>query len=86
MNTAAQKLPGRPDSGVPGLTITGPRVERAEEVLTPEALGLLADLHRRFNPRRLELLEARRARQAELDAGKLPDFLESTRAVPGRQR
>ncbi|MFO1402512.1 MAG: malate synthase A [Steroidobacteraceae bacterium] len=81
MNTAAQKLPGRLESGIPGLAITGQRVERAEEVLTPEALKLLADLHRRFNPRRLELLAARRARQAELDAGRLPDFLAETRAV-----
>ena len=81
MDNAAQKLPGRPESGIPGLAITGQRVERAEEVLTPEALNLLADLHRRFNPRRLELLAARRARQAELDAGALPDFLAETRAV-----
>jgi malate synthase len=81
MNTAAQKLASRPESGVQGLAILGQRVERAQEVLTAEALELLADLHRRFNPRRLELLAARRARQAELDAGKLPDFLEQTRAI-----
>ena len=29
-------------------------------------------LHRGFNPRRLELLERRKARQARLDAGELP--------------
>jgi malate synthase len=81
MNNAAQKPPGRPDCGIPGLSLSGQRVERSDEVLTSEALNLLVELHRRFNPRRLELLAARRTRQAELDAGRLPDFLAETRAV-----
>ena len=81
MNNAAQKPSGRPDCGIPGLGLSGQRVERSEEVLTPEALNLLVELHRRFNPRRLELLAARRTRQAELDAGRLPDFLADTRAI-----
>src|SRR5207302_7993890 len=34
-----------------------------------------------FEPRRRELLERRRLRQAELDAGKLPDFLPETKAI-----
>jgi malate synthase len=81
MNTAAQKLASGPQARIQGLTLAGQRVERAEEVLSAEALGLLAELHRRFNPRRLELLAARHARQAELDGGMLPDFLEQTRAI-----
>ena len=44
------------------------------EVLTEDALALLARLHRRFGPRRAELLEARRRRDEELEAGALPDF------------
>ncbi|HSC79219.1 MAG TPA: malate synthase A [Chitinolyticbacter sp.] len=48
------------------------------EILTPEALAFVAKLHRRFNGRRQELLAARTLRQAELDAGKLPDFLPQT--------
>src|SRR5579863_3257098 len=67
----------------PRWEITGPWVERSEEVLTPLALQLLASLHRRFNPRRLELLAARERRQVELDAGKLPEFLPGTGAVAG---
>ncbi|TLY58736.1 MAG: malate synthase A [Gammaproteobacteria bacterium] len=59
----------------------GPKLERSEEVLTPLALQLLASLHRRFNPRRLELLAARAKRQAEFDDGALPDFLRATEAV-----
>ncbi|HEY6451034.1 MAG TPA: malate synthase A [Steroidobacteraceae bacterium] len=50
-------------------------VARAEEVLTPEALGLLLALHRQFEPRRQELLAARQRRQMEFDHGALPDFL-----------
>jgi malate synthase len=59
----------------PKIEISGPWVERSEEVLTPLSMQLLASLHRRFNPRRLELLAARAQRQAELDAGALPDFV-----------
>jgi malate synthase len=61
--------------------ILGPQVERSAEVLTPLALQLLASLHRRFNPRRLELLAARTARQALIDDGALPGFLPATAAV-----
>jgi malate synthase len=53
----------------------------SSEVLTPEALEFVADLHRSFNPRRLELLRARTERQARFDAGELPDFLAETASV-----
>ena len=43
-------------------------------VLTPEAIGFVEKLSRRFEPRRRSLLEARRVRQRELDGGALPDF------------
>ena len=62
-------------------TVTGPAVSRGAEVLTPEALGLVAALHRRFDARRLELLEARRDRQAGFNAGELPDFLDETAEI-----
>ena len=52
-----------------------------EEVLTREALDLVARLHRELNPRRRELLERRRERQAELDAGGLPRFRSDTKDV-----
>lgn len=50
-------------------------------VLTPEALALVAKLHRAFEPRRQELLQARIARAQRLDAGEMPDFLPQTRAI-----
>src|SRR5207248_974616 len=81
MNAESQaRLYSREPTG-PKLEVLGPRVERSEEVLTPLALQLLASLHRRFNARRLELLNARARRQALLDDGSLPQFLADTAAV-----
>jgi malate synthase len=64
--------------------ILGPPLERSREVLTPLALQLLQSLHRRFNPRRLELLAARAERQRQLDDGALPGFLPATAAIRER--
>jgi malate synthase len=63
------------------ITFSGPAVARGEEVLTPAALAFVAELHRRFDRRRRELLAARQARQARFDAGETPDFLPETQAV-----
>ncbi|HEY6482148.1 MAG TPA: malate synthase A [Steroidobacteraceae bacterium] len=65
----------------PKVEVTGPWIERADEVLTPLALQLLASLHRRFNPRRLELLAARQSRQRQWDAGEQPQLLPGSAAV-----
>jgi len=51
------------------------------QILTPEALALLAKLQRKFGARRRELLAARAARQKEFDAGRLPDFLPETKKI-----
>ena len=61
-----------------GIRLTGPSVDHAEEVMTPEALAFVAHLHRSFDHRRRELLAARTERQAAFDAGALPDFLPET--------
>ena len=50
-------------------------------ILTPQALAFVAKLARKFEPRRRELMAARALRQAEFDAGKLPDFLAETQAI-----
>jgi malate synthase len=52
-----------------------------EEILSPEALSLVARLHRELNGRRLELLDRRQERQRELDAGVRPDFLAETQEI-----
>ena len=49
---------------------------QAQRVLTPEAISLLARLHRALAPRRRELLDARQTRQAAFDRGELPDYLD----------
>ncbi len=54
---------------------------RQAEILTDEALAFVADLHRRCNARRLELLARRMERQKLFDAGQLPHFLTETKAV-----
>jgi malate synthase len=55
--------------------------ERDRQVLTPEAVEFLVSLQRQFNGRRKELLAARVARQARLDAGERPDFLPETKTI-----
>jgi len=64
-----------------GVEITGPHGDRYDEILTPEALDLIAALQREFGGRRGELLAARAARQEELSAGAMLDFLPGTRQV-----
>lgn len=53
------------------------------EILTPEALSFVANLHRQFNPTRQALIQRRAERQQEIDAGVMPDFLQETAAIRG---
>jgi len=64
-----------------GVEILGPVTDEHLQILTPEALQFFATLQREFNPRRLELLDARKQRQVELDAGQMPDFPAETAEV-----
>src|ERR1700689_1082850 len=66
---------------VSGVEIAGPSGSRYDEILTPEALDLVAVLHRELGQRRLDLLAARARRQQELSAGGTLDFLTSTEAI-----
>ena len=61
--------------------ITGPGGDRYDEILTPEAVALVAELQRELGPRRAELLRARAQRQQELSGGGTLGFLDGTRAV-----
>jgi len=51
------------------------RDERAQDILSDDALEFLSELHARFNPRRLELLQARKQRGAP------SGFLEETKEI-----
>ncbi len=64
-----------------GVEITGPPGDRYDEILTPDALRLIASLQREFGSRRMDLLAARAARQEELTAGGTLDFLPGTRQI-----
>jgi malate synthase len=79
---AAAPLPKPSRTTAPaGVAITGRMGPHYADVLTAEALAFLAELHRKFEPRRQELLAARKARQLRYDAGELPDFLPETQAL-----
>ena len=83
MSTATE--PTRtPDASAPtatGFRRVGRPVEGEATILAPELQALLTDLHRLFEPARRQRLAARVARQAEFDAGMLPDFRADTRAI-----
>ncbi|KAF5022387.1 hypothetical protein F66182_5560 [Fusarium sp. NRRL 66182] len=69
------------DSVLQGVAVSGKVDDTHRKILTPQALAFLALLHRSFNERRKKLLERRKARQAELDRGVLPDFLLETKHI-----
>ncbi|MFM0269983.1 malate synthase A [Paraburkholderia aspalathi] len=64
-----------------GMEITAEIKPGYEAILTREALELVAALHRTFEPRRQQLLQARVERTKRLDAGERPDFLAETKSV-----
>src|SRR5271166_727320 len=70
-----------PSPSLNGVEILAHAHPGQERVLTPAALQFIAELQRRFNARRVELLAARTERQKRLDAGEKPDFLEETHNI-----
>jgi malate synthase len=64
-----------------GVEVRAPLKPGFDTILTPEALALVARLHRGFNSRRRDLLAKRVERARRLDAGERPDFLAETRHV-----
>ncbi|KAG9976829.1 malate synthase, partial [Aureobasidium melanogenum] len=71
----------QPDYILREVNILGPLNDKTRKVISKEATVFLALLHRTFNKTRKELLQRRMVRQAELDAGKLPDFLPETKHI-----
>jgi malate synthase len=61
--------------------LLGPAFPGQEELLPPEALAFLGDLHREFESTRQARLVARQARAKRFDAGELPDFRADTAAI-----
>jgi len=67
--------------GSDGIEVIGPHGDRYDEILTPDALALVARLQRELGPRRAELLAARDRRQEALSAGGTLEFLAGTQAI-----
>jgi malate synthase len=75
-------MPTSPASSLSaGIEIRGAMQPAYEQILSPAAMEFVADLTRRFGDRITGLLDARAARQRDLDAGALPDFLPETRQI-----
>ncbi len=64
-----------------GMQITGKITPEFEQILTFEALNFITSLEREFGERRRALLQKRVERQAEIDAGQMPDFLTATENI-----
>jgi malate synthase len=69
------------DPQVESVQIIGAITPEFAEILTPEAMNFVTTLARAFTNRREELLQRRVQRQAEIDAGKMPDFLPETEHI-----
>ncbi|MGN6485576.1 MAG: malate synthase A, partial [Thermomicrobiales bacterium] len=63
------------------VSLTAPVAPELEPFVSPEALAFVADLHRRFNPRRQELLVARAVRQERILGGEELGVLDETAAI-----
>ncbi len=65
-----------------GVTVDAPVITpEFAEILSHDALALVAQLHRQYEPRRRQLLADRVARAKRLDEGERPHFLPQTRSV-----
>ncbi|MER6356413.1 malate synthase A [Streptomyces sp. NPDC001634] len=65
----------------PAAIVDAEPLPRQEEVLTDAALAFVAELYRRFTPRRDELLARRAERRAEIARTSALDFLPETAAI-----
>ena len=75
-------------SPIPTTSAAGPRIEivgrlheRFDEILTPEALQFLAELHQRFAGRRHDRLADRMRRRFEIGNGRDPKFRDDTSSI-----
>lgn len=74
MNDVLAQLPA-------GVEVNGSLDSLFVEILQPEALEFVANLQRRFNAQREELLQRRAERQSRFDQGELPAFLRETEEI-----
>jgi malate synthase len=66
---------------IPGIQVAPHQPNLYDRILTPQAMGFVAHLHRKYEQRRRDLMKARAERQARLDAGETFGFLPETRSI-----
>ncbi len=66
---------------IPGIQVPPHQPNLYDRILTPQAMGFVAHLHRKYEQRRRDLMQARIERQARLDAGETFAFLPETRSI-----
>ncbi len=76
--TRPTSSPPRPTAHTPSMEITGTVRDRYAEILTPEALAFLTELHDRFAGRRYDRLADRMRRRFEVGNGHDPSFRAET--------
>jgi malate synthase len=64
-----------------GVEFTAPIPDEFTDIVTPEAVELVAKLSREFGGRVEEILQRRAERQERIAAGEMPDFLPETREI-----
>src|SRR5262245_33718355 len=67
-----------------GIELHGPVEDGFGDILTPAALGFVAELQRELGATRTTLLQRRAERQVAFDAGARLDFLSETRGIRDR--
>jgi malate synthase len=66
---------------IPGIQVPDKQPNLYDRILTPQALGFVAHLARKYEQRRRDLMKARSERQKRLDAGETFAFLPETRSI-----
>lgn len=78
---APQQQTATPATIGPRIEVFGPAIPRSAEILTPEALEFLTELHRRFAGIRHERLADRQRRRYEIGNGRDPKFRADTQHI-----
>ena len=63
------------------IKIDGDFLTKYNEIISNEALHFIQEIHEKFNPRRLELLNERKKRQEAIDKGDKLNFLDETKKI-----
>jgi malate synthase len=81
MQAAPQSTSTAISSGTARIEVLGRPFDRSDEILTPEALQFLTELHHRFASTRHERLADRQRRRYEIGNGRDPKFRDDTRSI-----